>query len=60
MKKVLAICLKTYLDEEDLESFLNGGLKNITDIKVYYKDKEYMVVENHFSKEYYKLVETRT
>ena len=56
MKK-LAICLKTFLDEEDLDRFLNDELKNITDIGVFRKGQQYMVVEKYYDKNYFKLVE---
>ena len=56
MKK-LAICLKTYLDEDDLEMFLNDELENITDIGVFRKGQRYMVVEKYYDKNYFKLVE---
>ena len=56
MKK-LAICTKTFLDEEDLDRFLNDELKNINDIRVFRKGQEYMVVDKYYDKNYFKLVE---
>ena len=42
--KVLAICLKTYLDEDDVDKFCNDELLDISQIRYYRKGKTYFVV----------------
>ena len=57
MKKnrVLAICLKTYVDEDDMRSFCDGDIE-LDDVKIYFKGGQYLVYPNYDEK-YYKLLE---
>lgn len=48
-----AICKKTYPDEDDINKWYNGEL-DLDKIKIYQKDKMYLVVED-FDEEYYSL-----
>ena len=51
--QVLAICLKTYPDEDDMGLFYEGELEPC-DVKIYHKGEEYLV-NPQFDEEYYKL-----
>lgn len=53
MEKLLAICLKTYPDESDMQDFCDGKIE-ACDVKIYYKGRKYKVAKG-FDKEYYKL-----
>ena len=55
MKKVKAICKKTYPDEDDMISFYEGNIEPC-DVKIYYKGKEYLVTPEIYNKEYYELI----
>jgi len=52
--KVLAICLKTYPDEDDMRDYCDGKIEPC-DVKIYHKGKKYLVTKN-CNKEYYKLI----
>jgi len=54
-KKVLAICLKTYPDEEDMQRFCDGKIEAYK-VKIYHKGEKYSVSKG-FDSEYYKLIE---
>ncbi len=54
MKKVLAICLKTYPDESDMQDYCDGNIEPCN-VKIYYKGKKYKVGIG-FNSEYFKLV----
>lgn len=54
--KVLAICLKTYLDEDDIEKFCNDELLDISQIRYYRKGKTYYVVAKYCDKDYFKII----
>ena len=53
--KVLAICLKTYPDEDDMVDNTEGKLEP-HEVKIYYKGKKYWVTK-YFDEKYYKLLE---
>jgi hypothetical protein len=55
-KKVLAICLKTYPDENDLQKFRDGEITDISEIRFYEKGNLYFVYEKTYNKEFYKLI----
>lgn len=55
--KVLAICIKTYIAEEDLDDFLEGRIKSLNEKNIFRKGKEYMVIAEYYDKRYFKLVE---
>lgn len=55
MKKsmILAKCLKTYPDEDDMQKFCDGEIKPC-EVKIYHKGKTYAVAKNYFDPEYFK------
>lgn len=55
--KVLAICIKTYIAEDDLDDFLEGRIKSLNEENIFRKGKEYMVIAEYYDKRYFKLVE---
>ena len=55
--EVLAICLKTYPDEDDMRKYCDGELEKPGDVRIYHKGKKYWVTKL-FDEEYYKLIET--
>ena len=57
MKKVYAIYLKTYPDEDDMQRYCDGSLKKPEDVKVYHKGRKYKVMAEYYDEEYYKLVD---
>ena len=57
MKKVYAICLKTYPDEDDMQKYCDGDIEKPEDVKIYYKGRKYKVMYEYYDKEYYKLVD---
>lgn len=59
MKKVLAKCLKTYPDEDDMQEYCDGKINNPYDVKIYHKGRKYFVVEEHCDKDYYKIIEPK-
>ena len=54
--QVLAICLKTYPDEDDMQKYCDGELKEPSDVKIYHKGRKYLVVEKGLDKDYYKII----
>jgi len=58
MKKVLAKCLKSYPDEDDMRECVNG-LLSPCDVKIYHKGRKYFVVEEYYNKDYYKIIEPK-
>lgn len=57
--KVLAICLKTYPDEDDMQRYCDGEIKPY-EVKIYHKGRKYLVVKDFFDEEYYKLIENES
>lgn len=55
-KKVLAICIKSYPDEDDMLRFANGVIKEPGDVRQFIKGKKYYVVPHCFSEKYFKLI----
>lgn len=55
-KKVLAVCKKTYVDEDDMIEYANGKIKEPSDVRIYYKGGNYIVDRKSFDKKYYKLL----
>lgn len=56
--KVLAICLRTYPDETDMEKYCNGEITEVGDVKVYHKGRKYWVVPQFCNEEYFKIPKT--
>ena len=56
--ELLAICLKTYPDEDDMEKFVEGHIEAF-EVKIYYKGEQYLVTK-YFDEKYYKLLETES
>jgi hypothetical protein len=55
--KVLAICIKTYIAEDDLQEFLDGERKSLNEENIFREGKEYLVIEKYYDKKYFRLVE---
>lgn len=55
IEKVKAICIKQYIDEDDLYNY-NEGEISFNEIKHYEKGKEYLVMKNYYDKNYYELI----
>lgn len=55
MKKLYAICIQTYPDEDDMIDY-SKGTKEPYEVKIYYKGRKYLVTKD-FDKRYYKLPE---
>ena len=56
-EKLLAICLKTYPDEDYMQDWYDGNIKPC-EVKIYYKGKKYWVTK-FYNPEYYKLIDTK-
>lgn len=54
--KVLAICLKTYPDEDDMIEYSEGNIKCLGKVKIYYKGKKYKVVPEFVDEKFYKIL----
>jgi len=54
-KEFKAICIKSYIDEDDLREFERGE-KELHDCKVYHKGTVYMV-RAMYNKKYFKRIE---
>jgi len=54
--KVLAICIKTYIAEDDLQEFLDGKRKSLTQESVFFEGKKYFVIKEYYDKRYFKLL----
>jgi len=59
MEKVLAKCLKTYPDEDDMMNYCDGKINDPCDVKIYHKGRKYFVVEKHYNKDYYEIIEPK-
>lgn len=55
---VLAKCLRTYPDEEDMIDFVNGNIE-AHEVSINYKDAYYFVVEDGYKKEAYEVVQPK-
>ena len=55
--KVLAVCLKTYVDEDDMQAYFDGNIKKPCEVKVYHKGRKYWVVAQYADEEYYKIID---
>jgi hypothetical protein len=53
--KVLAVCLKTYVDEDDMVEYCEGKITKPCQVKIYHKSKKYWVVAQYVNQEYYKI-----
>lgn len=58
MKQVLAECLVTFPDENDMISYTEGNLKP-RNVKIYYKGQAYYINEKHYDKDYFEIVEPK-
>ena len=56
MKKVKAIVLKTFPDQDDMQDCIDGNIEP-SDVKIYYKGEEHYVVPKHYDKSYFKIIE---
>jgi len=52
---VKAICKKTYPNEDDMQSFVDGKIKNPCDVRVYIKGQTYSVVGQFCDLKYWDL-----
>ena len=57
---VLAVCKKTYINEDDLREFLEGKTKTLYQQSVFRKGQEYIVIKEYYNKKYFKEVELKT
>ena len=55
--KVLAICIKSYISEDDLDLFLEGELEILTQENVFRKGQTYLVFPQYYDKNYFKLID---
>ena len=55
---VLAKCLKTYPDEDDMQKYCDGEISPC-EVKIYHKGRKYFVVEKYCDKDYYEIVEPK-
>lgn len=55
---VLAICLKSYPDEDDFDEYQNGTMK-LDEVRQYKKGEKYFVVEKYYNKSFYKVIEPK-
>jgi len=53
----LAICLKTYPDEDDMQKYCDGSLDKPEQVKVYQKGRKYFINPEYYDKEYYKIID---
>ena len=58
-KKVLAKCLKTYPNENDMQDYCDGKIDAPCDIRIYHKGRKYFVVEGHYDKDYFDVLEPK-
>lgn len=54
-KKVLAKCLKTYPDEDDMIDFSKGE-KEVNEVKIYFKGRKYFVTPQLVDLHYYEII----
>ena len=52
--KVLATCLKTYPDEDDMVKYTEGKIEP-HQVKIYHKGRKYLVAK-YFDESYFKLI----
>lgn len=55
--KVQAICLKTYVDEDDMQGYCDGDIKKPCEVRIYHKGRKYWVVPQYVDEEYYKMID---
>ena len=53
--QVLAVCIKTYVDEDDMIEYCEG-IKKPCEVKIYLEGSKHLVLEKYASKEYYKII----
>ena len=51
-----AICIKSYVDEEDLRLFIEGELKVLTESSIFREGYEYLVQEVYYDRKYFTLI----
>ena len=56
--EALAVCLKTYPDEDDMRAFCDGDIIEASDVKIYHKDKKYWVNPKFVDLNYYRVLST--
>jgi len=55
MKKVLAICKKTYPDENDMIGYCDGEIEP-SEVKIYHKGRKYLVYPDHCDNKYFTIM----
>ena len=58
--QVLAICKKTYPDEDDMQKYCDGKIIEPSDVKIYHKGRKYLVMTEFYNEKYYTLVESNS
>ena len=59
VKKVLAKCLKTYPDEDDMRDYCNGEIDDPCDVKIFHKGRKYFVVEGYCNEDYFQIIKPK-
>ena len=54
-----AICIKSYVDEEDLRLFMEGELKVLTEASIIKEGYEYLVQEVSYDRKYFTLIKEK-
>jgi len=57
-RRVLAKCIKTYHDEDDMRDF-EEGTKKLCEVKTYLKGHKYYVIEQYCDKDYFEIIKPR-
>ena len=50
--KIMAVCLKTYPDDDDMEAYVRGEIEPC-EVRIYYMGKTYPVVDGYYDNEYW-------
>lgn len=56
MSKVLAICLKTYPDEDDMQRYCDGEIAP-HEVKMNFKGTRHLVNPDHYDPEYFEIID---
>jgi len=56
MRKVLAKCLKTYPNEDDMQDYCDGKIKEPCDVRVFHKGRRYFVIKGNYDPDYFELI----
>ena len=55
--KVEAICLKTYVDEDDMQGYWDGDIKCPSDVKIFHKGRKYLVIGKYVNEDFFKIID---